>query len=261
MTSTNGTSLNDTIIWNLPGGDYDGGAGVDTIDFRNIPSNDFYYDGYGVVAGLNSTDGRYSTGINGFRGALTGFERADGSPHDDGLTGNHGANVLAGRDGDDTLTGLGGADRLYGGAGNDRLYGEDGAFSRLGGADELFGGGGDDWLEGNLGDDRLVGNSGDDYLAGGEGDDVMIGGPGRDRYYVEDHDTILTFRNIETIGALHREAWPVDLDNNGDGWINRWDDAACVAKEDGHWVLTVDLGSDDSVSFVGRTGVDADVFV
>jgi Ca2+-binding RTX toxin-like protein len=85
---------------------------------------------------------------------VSGMDHAEGSPFDDVIVGNAGANHLWGEGGGDRIEGLEGSDRLTGDGNND----PDGA-------------------------DTLIGGDGDDYflpdLDGGN-DDVVDGGPGTD---------------------------------------------------------------------------------
>jgi serralysin len=93
-----------------PGQDsFDGGAGVDTIDFIRSTA--------GVTADVGTGRGR------GGGDTFYGVENISGSAFDDRLTGNVKANVLSGGGGADILIGLGGNDVLDGGAGVDVMRG------------------------------------------------------------------------------------------------------------------------------------------
>jgi Ca2+-binding RTX toxin-like protein len=135
------------------GGDtFDGGEGVDTIDFsaRVEPLT--------VTLGAGKDDGQAGEGADvqdsvenlyggQARNEITGGDNDNhvwGGPEDD---------VLAGGAGDDTLSGSSGDDRISGGPGYDYLYGEEG-------------------------DDDLQGGTEDDLLDGFEGADTLNGGPG-----------------------------------------------------------------------------------
>lgn len=125
---------------------YDGGEGIDTVDFSGI-SDSIAADllaGTATVAGIE-TD------------ILVDIERLIGGSADDVLTGGADNDTLLGGGGNDTLTGGAGADRIEGGLG----------------ADILDGGGDDDVLLGNDGDDTLKGSAGDDTLVGGAGFDTL----------------------------------------------------------------------------------------
>lgn len=104
----------------------DGGAGIDWAGYEDATS--------AVKVDLNLT-GLQNTGGGG-TDKLISIENVYGSPFNDTLTGDAGANILSGGlgndslsggAGDDILNGGAGADTLVGGAGADRLTGGDGA--------------------------------------------------------------------------------------------------------------------------------------
>ncbi|WP_343521273.1 calcium-binding protein, partial [Sphingomonas sp.] len=97
---------------------FNGGDGVDTLDFRNM------------LAGVD-------VDIQALRYFHSNVENIDGSAFDDEFVGSNLDNVIQGMDGDDVIFGVRGADVLVGGNGNDRL---DGGFD----ADYMVGGLGDD---------------------------------------------------------------------------------------------------------------------
>ncbi|CAA2107804.1 Bifunctional hemolysin/adenylate cyclase [Methylobacterium bullatum] len=91
----------------------DGGAGIDTLDFRND-------DLFGAVNGATVDLGAgTATGTFGSTYALTSIEAMLGSVFADAITGSKVANTLVGNAGDDRLDGLLGKDVLTGGAGSD----------------------------------------------------------------------------------------------------------------------------------------------
>ena len=147
---------------------YDGGAGVDTLDFSALATP--------VNLDLNDGTTRFSSDT------IVNVENLVGGAAGDRLGGNGLDNVLIGGAGDDVLKGAGGDDRLEGGEGNDTLQG---------GADG-------DTLLGGLGDDDLAGGAGDDFLLGGAGADVLAGGGGLDQFAFatagEGIDTITDFK-------------------------------------------------------------------
>lgn len=90
----------------------DGGAGVDWIQYTGSDA--------GITIDLTETDGFQSASGGDAEGdVISGFERVNGSKHDDVLTGNNGANTLIGAKGDDTLDGGRGNDTLQGSRGAD----------------------------------------------------------------------------------------------------------------------------------------------
>jgi Ca2+-binding RTX toxin-like protein len=149
---------------------YDGGDGVDTLDYSALSS--------AVNLTLREDVTTYQTDT------IKNIENVTGGSAADKLTGNEFANVLTGNAGDDTLKGMVGDDTLNGGEGNDDLDGGVGNDQVAGGAgaDDLVGGNGNDDLQGGLGNDTLNGGAGNDVLTGGAGNDVLTGGSGIDQF-------------------------------------------------------------------------------
>lgn len=119
-------------IENTPSGYliYDGGIGVDTLDFSNLSRP----DGEGIAVDLNSghiyreqTDtylgDLYDPQLTDrLSGAVSGVENLIGTDSDDYFVGGYGDNVFDGRGGHDYLTGRMGTNTLIGGAGDDHLF-------------------------------------------------------------------------------------------------------------------------------------------
>ena len=184
----------------------DGGAGIDTISFANVPTPGFR----GLPGGVsvNLTTGRADESYAGLntlqiKANLVSIENVTGSSGNDQLAGDAGANILSG---------LAGSDGLYGGAGNDQLFGGDGDDGLTGdaGADILNGGAGVDRADyrfyatgitvnlasgtasdgdtltgienvyGSAFNDVLSGNTGANVLTGADGSDGLYGGAGAD---------------------------------------------------------------------------------
>lgn len=133
---------------------FDGGRGIDTIDFTGATQSMWVDLGGAVVV-----DPSYSDGANG-----TGDWYIDPNQWLE----NRIINV----------------ENLIGGSGNDGLWGN--------AADnEIHGGGGHDNITGGVsGDDRLFGDAGNDYLYGSSGHDELTGGSGIDRFLFGDTNTI-----------------------------------------------------------------------
>ena len=118
-----GSGYDDTFIAGNNEDNIDGGAGIDTVSYRNSQG--------GVTISLavtdnnnkqtDSTQGSYANGDT-----LKNVENLTGSIYDDTLTGSTGKNTLEGGSGKDTLKGGQGNDTLEGGPGNDTLEGDDG---------------------------------------------------------------------------------------------------------------------------------------
>jgi Ca2+-binding RTX toxin-like protein len=100
-------------IGGAPGTTVTGGNGTDTLSFAQFDS----YDGLSIDL---------QNGSGGWGNALSGIENVTGSPRNDWIAGDAGANVLAGGGGSDQLDGRSGADRLVGSNGNDFITSNDG---------------------------------------------------------------------------------------------------------------------------------------
>ncbi len=117
------------------GDTYDGGNGVDTLDFSAVSGS--------VEIDLNDGTTRFGSDT------IKNIENLIGGSKGDELAGNDEANELRGNGGDDDLDGEKGNDRLFGGDGKDEL-------------------------DGGKGDDVLVGGKGKDTLTGGDGIDKFV---------------------------------------------------------------------------------------
>jgi autotransporter-associated beta strand protein len=108
----NGTAHNDVLAATFSPDYFNGRAGIDLVSYANAPG--------GVNANIaNPTfNAGWAAGDH-----YKSIEGLIGSPFDDVLTGNAGANILRGGVGNDRLTGGAGNDRLIGGPGNDLLIG------------------------------------------------------------------------------------------------------------------------------------------
>ncbi len=182
-----GTAGNDTFVARIGFDYFEGGDGLDTVDYGQ------------AVAGLQLSLASTSTNTSYAMGdTFSGIEGVIGSAFEDRMTGNAEANILRGEGGRDTLHGGEGDDTLRGDEENDWLYGDNGNDVLIGGEgdDHFFlgdgndlawagkgdqgndianGGAGRDTIGGGMGDDTLNGDSGSDILFGGDGDDVLRG--------------------------------------------------------------------------------------
>ena len=203
----NGGDGNDRFINNIAGDQIDGGAGLDTIDYRNAAS--------GVTVTLGLTSGALGSGPGGDQ--IVRIENLDGSAFGDTFNGSNDANVLLGLGGNDTLKGFGGNDTLDGGVGADSMEGGTGddsyfidnagdqvieaagaGFDRISSTDSyaLAAGASIEFLSttdnlattainltGNALSQFIYGNAGANVIDSGGGGDVMIGFEGDDIYY------------------------------------------------------------------------------
>ena len=176
-----------------------GGLGIDTADYSNAPGP--------VVVDLSNSGNIIVFGEHDAKGdTFISIENITGSPYDDMLVGDGGANVIQAGGGNDSLGGLGGNDVLYGATGNDTYQVEDAGdvvieyagqgFDRVGAlvsytlapgaeVEVLEAGGGFSSLAGinlvgNEFNNTIIGNAGNNVIAGGLGQDVILGGRGQD---------------------------------------------------------------------------------
>lgn len=186
----------DDEIWAGGGNNsIDGGAGTDLVVFTNQVEADLQ-EGTATLTG-HSGDSSTDT-----LAAIESIHVFGGSPTDDTLFGDDGANVLHGGDGADEIDGRGGADEIRGGLVTPPFRCTDVITEYHDGADILRGGPGNDMIHGGSrvgpgggctsisdegdsifgegGDDSLFGNGGDDSLDGGPGTDALYGGSGTD---------------------------------------------------------------------------------
>jgi Ca2+-binding RTX toxin-like protein len=192
---------------------FDGGAGVDTADYRLASAGVTLNLATGGTGGEATGDSFTSIEIvegSGFDDSITGTAGADdmrGNAGNDFLDGGAGVDILDGGAGDDVLRGGAGADQLIGGAGLDAAdytssasgvainldgslsAGGDAAGDTLSSIERVIGSGYDDTLtgtsqnevlEGAGGNDTLYGGGGSDTLDGGAADDLLNGGAGAD---------------------------------------------------------------------------------
>ena len=198
-TVATGGAGDDVLAGTDPAGRYDGGAGIDRVDFSTATT----------VVKASLADARF-----------VGIENLAGGAAGDVLTGNAGANMLSGHGGNDVLDGGAGADMMVGGEGND-IYRVDDAgdqtVERLGegvadtvhatiswtlsaftenlvleaGAVNGTGTAFANRITGNAAANTLTGLAGNDVLDGGAGADRLIGGTGDDSYHVDDAGDVI----------------------------------------------------------------------
>jgi Ca2+-binding RTX toxin-like protein len=183
-----GGTGNDRLISGAAGDLFNGGSGVDTIDYQNASAS--------VTVNL-----AVGTGAGGDQ--LADVENVWGSSYHDSLTGNAVANLLDGGAGNDILDGGAGADMLIGGLGDDQFFvdnaGDILVEANSGGNDVAVAtasyvlasgafvetlqaavAAGAVNLTGNEIDQTLLGNASANVLEGGGGNDTINGGDGLD---------------------------------------------------------------------------------
>jgi Ca2+-binding RTX toxin-like protein len=147
-----GGNGNDRFVSGIAGDIFDGGSGLDEID----------YSAYASAASVTlASSGATGSGAGGDQ--LINIENISGTAFADTLSGNEVANVIRGGAGDD---------RISGGAGNDTLFGDDGN-------DVIDGGAGADAITGGAGNDTINGGGGGtasvyETISAGDGDDLVI---------------------------------------------------------------------------------------
>ncbi|WP_018095958.1 calcium-binding protein [Sinorhizobium meliloti] len=178
----------------------DGGAGVDTADYREKAASV-------EVALLGAVDSFVFVG-GVAEDTIRNIENVFGGKGNDKLTGDGFANTLNGNDGKDVLTGGGGADILDGGAASDTASYRDKSASvsvALGGASYTtvtVGGVAEDTIRnienvwGGTGNDSLSGDANANLLSGGGGSDTLFGGAGADIFQF---DFALGAGNVDTV--------------------------------------------------------------
>ena len=151
-----GGADNDVIIGTIDGANdlYDGGAGVDTIDYSALTANLTLTAGTTVVSAGNTI------GVD----TLTAIEIFNSGSGDDVLTGGISAMTIYGNAGIDVITG---------GSGNDLIYGDNVGNTHIDGKNTLLGGAGNDTLYAGSAGDILQGDAGNDTMYGGIGNDTL----------------------------------------------------------------------------------------
>ncbi|HEX8101996.1 MAG TPA: calcium-binding protein [Solirubrobacteraceae bacterium] len=205
-----GTSDDDTLAGGATDNTIDGreGAdvirglgGLDTITYEDRP------DPVIVALGVLKGSGNDVDGPPGSRDTVeVDVERIVGTEGDDQLTGSPADNVLEGNLGADDLAGLGGTDTVtyeqrpngvtaaIGGSGGN-FQDDDGSRRDAIATDveNLTGGSGDDVLTGDSGSDAAPADSGANVLRGGAGDDTLAGGEDPDRFVGGDGTDTVTY--------------------------------------------------------------------
>jgi Ca2+-binding RTX toxin-like protein len=196
MADLAGGAGDDALSGGIGGSSFDGGDGIDTLDYAGT-SGPVDAD---LASGVVQHDGGESDQV-------VAVENLTGSPADDTIVGTDEANVLEGLAGSDLLVAAGGDDTIDGGAGADTadLSLADAAVEVDLSKGTATGAGTDtlinvenavgtdkaDTLIAGVGHNTLDGAGGSDSLSGGDGGDVLSGGDGRDLLFGEKgHDEL-----------------------------------------------------------------------
>ena len=190
-----GAALNDTFIGTSAVEHFDGGFGIDTVDYSNSV--------FRVKLDLLSGEGWAGDASGDTYESIENVIGADIATDRDFIFGNNADNEIWGLGGNDVLQGRVGADTLYGGGGNDYSSYADsqeavninmGTNINTGGDAEgdifysienIIGSGHNDIIVGNEYNNILYGGNGDDTLAGGLGKDLLYGDNGQDIFLFE----------------------------------------------------------------------------
>jgi Ca2+-binding RTX toxin-like protein len=189
-----GNAAADRLVGATGGSAFNGGDGRDRLDYR---------------AARRLTPADLGEGRVDHRGGgtdtVTEVENLTGSPGDDRIIGDGGANELRGMGGDDRLAGAGRADELHGGGGRDvasyrratnavtvnlgngtaegtgsdtliDIENVDGSMF----GDLIHGDGSRNRIDGRAGPDDIYGHSGADFILGAVGNDLIFGQNGND---------------------------------------------------------------------------------
>ena len=220
----------DDRLWGGVGADaLFGGEGVDTADYNTSAE--------GVTVSLVINSGSHGDAEGD---TLDGIENLFGSPLDDTLIGNNGANALDGAHGNDTLKGFGGADTLLGREEDDLLFGMDAD-------DYLNGGEGNDTLNGGVGLDTMRGEAGNDTYVVDSAADVIVesAGQGIDTVRASVSYTLGAGVDIETFETTDEDGTAaINLTGNSSGNV--------VLGNDGNNVINGGDGNDELTGFGGE---------
>ena len=218
-----GNGGNDTYIFGRGYGVdkiYDGGGGLDTIEFKeDISMDDLEFvriSSYeGEIRIKNSDDKIVLSGIFDKSDGVEQLKFADGTickledlrKEFATVNGTDKSDVLHAYDNIIGYTIYAGAgdDSIYGGKNNDIIYGQAGDDTiRSGAGDDLiYGGSGADTIIAEEGNDTLYGGSGNDQLYGREGNDILEGGEGNDVLYGGDGDDTYIFGRGDGVDTIH----------------------------------------------------------
>ncbi len=182
---------------------FDGGAGIDTVDYSNSATRVKLNIGAGIGWDGDADDDTY-VHIENVIGADISTDR-------DFIYGSEADNFIWGMGGNDQLEGMGGADTIDGGAGSD--------YSNYTRSDEAvnvnlktgINTGGDaegdtlisiENVTGSDFNDTIIGSDGGNKIYAGSGDDVIVGSGGTDTLYGENGaDTFMYYSN-DTFGSV-----------------------------------------------------------
>ncbi|MEN3930501.1 hypothetical protein WJT86_05405 [Microvirga sp. W0021] len=219
-TQPNGTEIhagsgNDTIIASIaPSQIYDGGAGVDTVDYSSVDA--------AIVADLRAgTVSKAGHSVD----SLLNIENIIGTVYADTLIGDDNDNVLDGGEGNDRLVGGAGNNTLIGGAGTDTAdysLATAGIVIDLGdGTASNNGYGGTDIIvdvenvTGSNYADIIGGSDVNNYLSGGAGDDTFYGSKGNDTIVGGSGTNTVNYSNLDQEITVNLAAGSISKGTSG----------------------------------------------
>jgi Ca2+-binding RTX toxin-like protein len=151
-----GTAFDDTLTANATAERFDGGEGIDLVEYSSAPS--------GIFANLEDTEQNTGWALGD---TYVGIEGIIGSSYSDIIVGDSQNNHIFGGSGNDLLYGLEGRDIIHTGAGTDTVDGGQGDDSIFldGASGVAFGGSGDDYFEFLSGSYSIEGQGGNDVVS------------------------------------------------------------------------------------------------
>ena len=232
-----GNAGDDTLFMDRGDNTFNGGEGVDKLDFADyylsLPFGiyDYVERDVGFKVDLTTGETFASTVSNSAftdrygKNTFTSIEQYFLTNHNDVLRGDGTSDVISGRDGNDFIEGRGGADRIFGDNDIDTAsyesssqgvdvsldrFGEqiggDAAGDVLRSVENLVGSGHNDHLGGDGGRNRIDGGNGADAITGLGGRDTIIGGLGADFFiFTNTSDSVGSFTQRDVIEDFQRD--------------------------------------------------------
>ena len=179
---TGGPSNDTIVVVGAGNSSFDGGGGVNTLDYSQVPAG----------VNVNLATG-IATGSAIGTEQLTNFNVIDGGAFASTLVGGTAAQ------GSDTINGGSGGDSIVGGGGNDVIHGNTPSnpayhgnnITGGSGNDTIYGGNAHDTILAGSGNDSIIGGSGGSSIDGGTGNSTIYGGIGNDTISAADGNNLI----------------------------------------------------------------------